>query len=196
LGSEAKKLGFSGGNLTIPSKEYNAGKLQDRFLRRFIMPAEQKTKVAQADVCENNPYIVEPERFVPVAIPEKFDHSQSLKTDLEAYDIPVQLEVREAEMDDRTLGGIPVLVPEGTLDNASELVGIMDLNALDANEEEFDEFDDLEDEDEDEDLDFDDEEYDEEEDEEDEEDEEEEDLDFDDDADDDEEEFEDLDDKE
>jgi hypothetical protein len=166
------------------------------------MPAEPKTQITQAFVCENIPYIMEPERFVPVAIPENLDQSQSLKSDLEAYHIPVHLELREAEMDASTLGGIPVLVPEGTLEDSSELVGIAEMNALNSHDDDFDEFDDLDDEDEDEDFDdLEDEEYDEDEDEDDEDEDDEdeiddEDLDFDDDLDEDDEEFDDLDDEE
>ena len=159
------------------------------------MPAEQKTQLAQAAVCENDHFVLEPERFVPVAIPGKLDQSRNLKADLEAYDIPVQLELREAEMDAESLGGIPVLVPEGSLEHASEIINIIELNALDDNEDEFEDLDNLDDKD---DADFGDldEEYDEEEDDDEDEEEEEEDLDFDEDLEDDDEEFEDLDDDE
>jgi hypothetical protein len=135
------------------------------------MPANQKSNVTNAIVCEL-------ERFVPVAIPENLNQSRTLKADLEAYNIPVQLELREAEMDADLLGGVPVLVPEGSFEQASEIVSLIELSAL-----EFDDFDDFEEEEEEEEEEefeeeFEDDEDDEEYEDEEEEEEEEEDLEF------------------
>jgi hypothetical protein len=115
--------------------------------------------------------------FVPVAIPDKLDQSKNLKADLETYDIPALLEIHEAEMDADKLGGIPVLVPEGSFELASEIVDMIELNSIDDEadfeEDEFEEFEDDEDEEEEEEWDED--EYEEEDEEEEEEEDEEED---------------------
>jgi len=152
------------------------------------MPAEQNSRLTTAVALGSDRHESESSRFVTVAIPEKLDQSKNLKADLESYDIPAFLEIEEAEMDAEKLGGIPVLVPECIFEQASEIVGRLELNALDD-----DDIDDFEDDDEDEEVDeefedeeededdWDDEDFeDEEEEEEEEEEDEEEDFDIDD----------------
>lgn len=130
------------------------------------MSAKPITKQASA-VCESDRSVAIP-CFVPVAIPNRLDQSRNLKADLEAYDIPALLEIHEAEMDAETLGGIPVLVPEGSFERASEIADMIELNSIDDEadfeEDEFEEFED--DDDDEEDEDWDDEEYEDEEEEE------------------------------
>ncbi len=136
------------------------------------MPAEQNLKLTGGVAMESERIVLDATNFVPVAIPNNLLQSKSLKADLQARDIPALIEIEEKEMDADQLGGIPVLVPEGAFELASEIVGSIELDALDdEDEDDFDEdedeeFDEL-DEDEDEDL------EDEEEEEEDEEDEDE-----------------------
>ncbi len=144
------------------------------------MPAEQNSRLTTAVTLGNDHLSSEFSRFVTVAIPEDLNQSKNLKADLEAYDIPVLLEVEEAEMDAEKLGGIPVLVPECTFEQASEIVGQLELNAIDDDdfEEDEDEEDELEDEEEDEE--WDDEDFDEEDEEEEEDEDEDEDFDTDD----------------
>lgn len=142
------------------------------------MSAEQTIKQASA-VCESERPVAMP-YFVPVAIPDKLDESRNLKADLEACDIPALLEIHEAEMDAENLGGIPVLVPEGSFELASEIVDMIELSSMDDEadfeEDEFEEFEDDDEEDEEEEEEWDEDEYEDEDEEEEEEDEEEEDL--------------------
>ena len=95
------------------------------------MQAEHTTKQAAA-------IVVDPGPFVAVAIPDNVDQSINLKTDLEAYDIPVLLGQETVEMDAEQLGGIPVLVPECHFEQASEIVGHIELNAVDDVDDDFD----------------------------------------------------------
>jgi hypothetical protein len=117
------------------------------------MPAEKNANMTQPIICQSDRLFLEPRHFVPVAIPENVDQSRILKADLEANDIPVQLEIREAEMDTKFLGGVPVLVPEQAFEYASEIVSIRELDAIDDEDEVADE--DFEDDDDDDDDDFD-----------------------------------------
>ncbi|MFA5864913.1 MAG: hypothetical protein WC975_09520 [Phycisphaerae bacterium] len=140
------------------------------------MPAEQNSKQTTAVTLDQERLDSGSGHFVPVAIPGKLDQSKNLKADLEAYDIPALLEEQAAEMDAEALGGVPVLVPEGIFERASEIVGLIELNALDDDdfdvEEEEEEFEGLEEDEEDEDEDeeeWDDEELEDEEEEEEEE---------------------------
>jgi hypothetical protein len=116
------------------------------------MSAKQTIKQASA-VCESERPVAMP-YFVPVAIPDKRDQSRNIKADLEACDIPALLEIQEAEMDADKLGGIPVLVPEGSFELASEIVDMIELDAIDDEadfeEDEFEEFEDDDEEDEEE----------------------------------------------
>ena len=100
--------------------------------------------------------VVDPGPFVAVAIPDNVDQSINLKTDLEAYEIPALLGQDAAEMDEEQLGGIPVLVPECHFEQASEIVGHIELNAVDDDDDDFDlddDEDDLDIDDDDDDLD-------------------------------------------
>jgi hypothetical protein len=94
------------------------------------MPTEQNSKLTILVDLDHASVDQEAARFVTVAIPENLGQSKNLKADLEAYDIPVHLQVEEAEMDADLLGGVPVLVPEGVFERASEIVGLIELNAL------------------------------------------------------------------
>jgi hypothetical protein len=144
------------------------------------MSAEQITKQTNA-VCGNERPVALP-YFVPVAITGRPDQPKDLKANLEAYDIPALLEIDEAEMDAENLGGIPILVPEGSFELASEVADMIEMNTIDDEADfEDDEFEDLEDDDEDEEEEWDDDEYEEEEEEEEDEDEDEEEEDFEDD---------------
>jgi hypothetical protein len=95
------------------------------------MPTEQTTKATLVVDLDQPRLDLEAAHFVPVAIPDNLNQSLTLKADLEACDIPACLQVEEAEMDADQLGGVPVLVPEGTFERASEIVGLLELNALD-----------------------------------------------------------------
>jgi hypothetical protein len=135
------------------------------------MTAEQIRLTATVEV-EHDRQVLETHNFVPVAIPEKLHDARTLKSDLEAWDIPAFLEM--ADMDEDILGGVPVLVPECSFEKASHIVGMIELNARD--DEDVDEFEDDDDEVEefeDEDDDEDDEDFDDEDDEEEDEDDEE-----------------------
>ncbi len=94
-------------------------------------------------------------QFVAVAIPESMEQSMMLKSDLQAYEIPAILEQEITEMDEVQLGGSPVLVPECKFEQASEIIGMIELNAIDDDDDDFDfdddDFDDDLDEEEDED---------------------------------------------
>lgn len=115
--------------------------------------------------------------FVPVAIPEHLMNSQNIKADLQAYDIPAMLESEITEMDSELLAGVPVLVPECSFEQASEIVSSIEMSSFDDEDEDFD-FDDDDEDDEEEIWDEDDDDYDDEEEEDDDgEDEEEEDED-------------------
>ncbi len=138
------------------------------------MPTEQNSKLTILVDLDQARVDQEAAHFVTVAIPENLGQSKNLKADLEAYDIPAHLQVEEAEMDAELLGGVPVLVPEGAFERASEIVGLIELNALDDDddfEEEEEEEEELEKEEEEE-WDDEEEEYDEDEEEEEEEEEE------------------------
>ncbi len=80
--------------------------------------------------------------FVTVAIPESMEQSKMLKADLEAQNIPALLEQEITEMDAVQLGGTPVLVPESKFEEASEIIGMIELNALDDEDEDDFDFDD------------------------------------------------------
>jgi hypothetical protein len=136
------------------------------------MPTEQTTKATLVVDLDQPRLDLQATHFVPVAIPDNLNQSKNLKADLEAYDIPVHLEIEEAEMDVDQLGGIPVLVPEGTFERASEIVGLLELNALEDDDFEEEEEEDEKEKEEDEEWD-DEEEYDDDEDEEEEEEEDE-----------------------
>ena len=92
------------------------------------MPAEPDIKLSTALVLESDRLESTSVCLIPVAIPENLDQSKTLKADLEANHIPAVLE-EQAEMDAEQLGGIPVLVPEGAFELASEIVGQIELNA-------------------------------------------------------------------
>jgi len=99
-----------------------------------------------AVVCPRNfkASCLEASEFVPVAIPARLEQSELLKADLEAYEIPAILESEGEVPDSRVAGGIPVLVPECRLEQASEIVGSIELNAIDdAEDDDFEEDDDL-----------------------------------------------------
>ncbi len=87
-----------------------------------------------------------PEQYVAVAIPYDIGQSRNLKASLEAHNIPVLLEHEIVEIDADLLGGIPVLVPECKFEQASEIIGDLELNAI-SDEDEDEDFDELEDED-------------------------------------------------
>jgi hypothetical protein len=137
------------------------------------MSAEQITKQTNA-VCENERSVALP-YFIPVAIPGMPDQSKDIKANPDASDISALLEIDEAEMDAESLGGIPVLVPEGSFELASEVADKIEMNAIDE-EADFDddEFEDLDDDDDEEEEEWDEEEYEEEEEEDEDEEEEEE----------------------
>ncbi|NLX04935.1 MAG: hypothetical protein GXY33_07310 [Phycisphaerae bacterium] len=127
------------------------------------MRAEKIVKSAVVCVPELRTGDLEESDFVPVAIPARYEDSEHLKSDLEAHEIPAMLESERLAGDLKGLDGVPVLVPECRLEQASQIVGMIELNALDdgeefeeeeEEEEEIEEFEELEDDDEfDEDLD-------------------------------------------
>lgn len=119
---------------------------------------------------------LEASNFVPVAIPARLEESEHLRDDLEAHDIPAILEPEIGPIEPVMAGGVPVLVPECRLEQASEIVGALELDAL-ADEDDFDDLDDLDDEDDDLDDEDDDDEFDEDDDDEDEDDDDEDDED-------------------
>jgi len=88
--------------------------------------------------------------LVPVAIPATIEMSRLLKADLEAHEIHAML---ECEMTNETMclmAGVPVLVPESYLEQASRLLDEIEMSARD---DDFDDLDDFEDDDDVDDLD-------------------------------------------
>lgn len=146
------------------------------------MRAEKNSKLATLETVQVSG--LKAGEFVPVAIPARFEDAAHLKADLQASDIPAWLEsdLRPDKTDSHH--GVPVLVPECHLEQASEIVGHLELNSADDDDDDFEEVEEHEDIDELEDLDEledEEDEFDEDEDE----DEEDDDLDFNDDEEDD-----------
>ncbi len=131
--------------------------------------------------------------LVPVAIPENLMNSQNIKADLQAYDIPAMLESEITEMDSELLAGVPVLVPECSFEQASEIVSSIEMSSFDDENNDFDFDDDDDDFEDDDDEDDEDEDIWDEDDEEEFEDEEDDETDDDDDEDDDDDDFDDED---
>lgn len=84
--------------------------------------------------------------LVPVAIPATIEMSRLLKADLEAHEIPAMLECELTNETVCLMAGVPVLVPESYLEQASRLLDEIEMSARD---DDFDDLDDFEDDDED-----------------------------------------------
>ncbi len=96
-------------------------------------------------MCKYNFVDIDFENFVTVAIPESMEQSKMLKADLQENNIPALLEDEITEMNAVQLGGTPVLVPESKFEEASEIIGMIELSSIDDDEDDFDFEDDFDD---------------------------------------------------